>query len=272
MKFVILKTYNDYKKIVQFPSTIQCKKYGTINVTLNHKFNTWYSLENIELKNVTPRIEKNDKHELTNQKYSKRKEQKKLKQFMIQEISPFSLLQIYREKHMTKICNLSSSGLAYMMLYAGPSNLVFDNAKGLLIYSCLHFTDNVTTNDNRFFGILRFCDRETENNHESGLFYINNQNQNFDVVMMIGQSDYKTLIEFNKPFISNILIIYFSKKEEATEVFDHLLKDAAFVDIILIDFLSRDWKIDLTLRPETRCSLENGYVVRATRFHHSVIK
>lgn len=253
------------KKLVRIPSTYNYKKYGTINITPDLTLNTWYTLDNIPQKIEQSSTYTSDKHELTNQKYSLKKEVKKNKLFMIEKITPHSLLSLYKIKNNVKICKLSESALAYMMLYAGKSNLVFDNAKGLLLYSCLYFTNNATTDTDRYFEILRCYDKEYRVVKEDDLVYINTTSKSFDTVFMIGQDDYKSFINAKKHYITNLLLIYFNSKEEACVVFEYLINSVEFVDVSLMDFFAREWKIDSTVRPEMRCDLENGYVVRATR-------
>ncbi|KAM0675981.1 hypothetical protein GVAV_000760 [Gurleya vavrai] len=151
------------------------------------------------------------------------------------------------------------SCLSYLQLYQSKNCLVFDNIKGILIYTLLYKSKKINLyrkDESQYFDVLKYtsnCD----------IKYFSEGNELFDTVFVAGKFD--NFLEKFKKNIGNIVLFYFYLREEAFCVFEELLKDEDFIDVSIMDFFKREWQILENVRPMMNCDMRSGFIVRATR-------
>ncbi|KAM0685668.1 hypothetical protein COBT_003118 [Conglomerata obtusa] len=224
-----------------------------INKNLTNEINAKEDIN--QIKNFT-----NHKNAKTLSKYAKKKDAKNTKLFRLKKITPFLLLEIYQAKCNKSINYMTLSCLSYLQLYVSPNTLVFDDIKGLLLYSLLYRTKSITAykKEHSKFDILKYAP-------EKEIFYLSeNCEENFDTVFIAGKI-YNSFMW--KKFVGNLVLIYVFVREEAIIIFDSLMKDPDFIDVSLIDFFEREWQVYENVRPLMNYNLRGGYIIKATRVY-----
>lgn len=270
MEFVILETFCGFKKILPITSEYTYKRYGKITLKKELKYNKWYDLNYTitNLKDLKEDLkEDTTKNEKTLKKYKKKKDSRKLQFFRIRKLTPDLLLDVYTAKYKKQINYINHSSLAYLTLFAEENSLIFDNIKGLAVFSYLYQNDKVTIyrKDKSYqTDVLKFFQNKQvtylEENEKCGLIY--------DTVIVAGEFDYLKIIEQYKCNIGCLIIFYIYLREDAVEIFENLLNDQDFVDVSMCDFFYREWQVEENIRPEMRKDIGSGFVVRGTRVYN----
>lgn len=227
-------------------------------------FGQWYEFDAGKLERFDSR-EHESAHEdnPSSKKNNARKDAKKRKLVRAKVMCPSTLLEYYQIRDHSVINHIKHAELSYLSLFINPSEkiLVLDFKKGFFCYNVLYKSRDsdltaITTSD---YFVLEHMQSTVKK-----IAIFEKTDTRYDIFFVVENYNVLKILDFYQHNFYQVLI-YFTSRVSATEVFYFLFNSPLYLDVQMVDFFCREYQANDNVHPIVRSNTGSGYIISAVR-------